>query len=97
MKTPRQIIVSLVLAASLLVAPLAVAQPHTPSLGGFDIAEFVSELAREITSIFAPATGASDPVGAQSDGDSEASGNGPDSAASDEAPDGATTGYDPVG
>ena len=68
MKKSPQIIVSLAISASLLTAPIAVAQPQTPSLGGFDIVSFVSNLVDEITSIFAPATASYDPNGVTSDG-----------------------------
>ena len=67
MKKSRQIIVSLAIIASLLTAPIAVAQPHTPFLGGFDLISFVSNLVDEITSIFAPASYVIDHNGAPSE------------------------------
>ena len=97
MKKSRQIIVSLAIVASLLTAPIAVAQPHTPFLGGFDLISFVSNLVDEITSIFAPATTSYDPNGLTDDEEDTDTTRPNASGEEDQTTQGAHTSFDPNG
>ena len=97
MKKSRQIIVSVAIIASLLTAPIAVAQPHTPFLGGFDLISFVSNLVDEITSIFAPATTSYDPNGVTNDGEGTDTTGLKTSDEEDQTTQGAHTSFDPNG
>ncbi|MEO1083466.1 MAG: hypothetical protein AAFY88_04430 [Acidobacteriota bacterium] len=80
MKQSRQIVLSLLLAASLLTAPIAIAQPQAPAAPGFDVAAYLNGLVDDIVSIFAPASPVINPNGQPADdddGDGEDGGDAP--------------------
>ena len=97
MKTQRQIIVSILLTASLLAAPLAVAQPNGPSIAVFDLAGFFADLVDDIRSIFAPAGSTFDPNGMTSDGDEDGEESKPSESAEKRPIDRAGSTFDPNG
>lgn len=69
MKHYRQILLPILLTASLLTAPLAFAQPGVPNVGGVDLVEVLSQWFSDITSAIASATGYVDPNGVDGNDD----------------------------
>ncbi|MEO1370759.1 MAG: hypothetical protein AAFX50_26545 [Acidobacteriota bacterium] len=67
MKQSRQILLSILLTAGLLVAPASIAEPQAPTAPSFDVVEFLNGLLDDIVAIMAPAGPTYDPNGTPTD------------------------------